>query len=704
MNLAFKGPPDDGRPKLPGSLHVNRRLDRWLTLHADGTVTIRPGKVELGQGILTALAQIAADELDVALAKLRVQPAATPDSPDEAVTSGSLSVQESGMALRHACADARRICLSVVAQRTGVSPDDIAVQDGDFLAPDGRVLGSYGGLADAGLLAVEASPDALPKPAAARRIAGQSVARLDLPDKVFGAPRYLHDLRLPGMLHARVVRPPSRGAVLRDLRDGALPGDAAVLRDGTFVAILATQEHHAEAAAERVARRASWDEANTLPDDGALEAWLRRAPRDSSVVAENAAETPAPAHRVSAAFLRPFLAHGAIGPSCAVARWDGATMEIWSHSQGIFNLRADLAKALRLPAAQIVVRHVEGSGCYGHNGADDVALDAALVARAHPHRPIRLLWTRAEELGWSPVSPAMLVEIEAEADAGGTLLAWRQDVTSNGHSGRPGRGKDPTLLSASMIAEAFPVPLSINPPIAGGGGAQRNAVPPYRVPTLRVGLHSLTEMPIRASALRGLGALANVCGTSTMRARATCWPMRRGWPAGTAARSATATASGWRCRGTRAPAPGAPRSPRSRRPSASSAAASGLRPMWARRSTPTASATRSRAARSRRRPCACSKRCATTRARSPPMPGNATRSCAFRTCRRLRWTSWRGRRRRRSAPASAASARPSARSPTPSRMRSAFGCATGPSRPTPSRRCSDAHIGQHAVRPHAADP
>ncbi|HEV7265549.1 MAG TPA: molybdopterin cofactor-binding domain-containing protein [Falsiroseomonas sp.] len=510
MNLAFRGPVEDGKPKLPGSLHVNRRLDRWLSFHADGFATITPGKVELGQGILTALAQIAAEELDVALGRIRVRPASTPDSPDEAVTSGSLSVQECGMALRHACADARRIFISVAAQRSGVPVEEIAVRNGAFVAPDGRLLGSYWAMADDALLAVEASPAARPKPAAERRIAGSSAARLDLPDKVLGAARFVHDLRLPGMLHARMIRPPSRGARLLAVQGGALPGEAVVFRDGDVLAVVAAEQHHAEAAAERLARRADWEERDTLPEEGAVEAWLRAAPRESSVVVERTAETSAPAHRVGGTFFRPFLAHGSIGPSCAVARWDGGSLEVWTHSQGIYNLRTDLAKALRMPAEAIVLHHVEGSGCYGHNGADDVALDAALVARAHPGRPVRVLWSRAEELGWSPFSPAMLVEVEAEADAQGTLTAWRHAVTSNGHSGRPGRGEVPTLLAASMIADPFPVPLSINPPLAGGGGAQRNAVPPYRVPALRVDLHRVLEMPIRASALRGLGALVNV--------------------------------------------------------------------------------------------------------------------------------------------------------------------------------------------------
>ncbi len=512
MNLAFRNATEaaDGRPKLPGSLHVNRRLAQWLSIQAEGTITITPGKVELGQGILTALAQIAAEELDVALPRIRVQPASTPTSPDEAVTSGSLSIQESGMALRHACAEARAIVTGVIAQRSGVAREAITVEDGSFLAPDGSPIGTYWQFAGGGLLAVEATPGDRAKPAAARRIAGTAAPRIDLPEKVFGQPRFLHDMRLPGLLHARMVRPSARGATLAGVRDGTLPGGATVFRDGSVLAVVAEQEHHAEAAAARLAARASWDAADTLPEDTALEAWLATTPREESIVATRAAETALPAHRLARRFFRPFLAHGSIGASCAIARWEGEVVTVWTHSQGIYNLRTDLSKALRMPLEAILVRHVEGAGCYGHNGADDVALDAALIARAHPGQPIRVLWSRAEELGWGPLSPAMLVHVTAEADAAGTLLRWSQDVTSNGHSGRPGRGKDPTLLAASMISDPHPVPLSINPPLAGGGGAQRNAIPGYRIPALDIRMGRPTTMPIRSSALRGLGALVNV--------------------------------------------------------------------------------------------------------------------------------------------------------------------------------------------------
>ncbi|HYZ34663.1 MAG TPA: molybdopterin cofactor-binding domain-containing protein, partial [Crenalkalicoccus sp.] len=506
------GPPQDGKPRLPGSLHANRRLSTWLSLDPAGRVGLHPGKVELGQGILTALAQIAADELDVALTRVAVHPAATPDSPDEGVTSGSLSVQDSGSAIRHACAAARAVFLGVAAQRSGVPMEALRIEDGRFLAPDGREVASYWSLAAAGLLETEADPEARPKPPGARRVAGQPVARLDLPDKVFGAPRYLHELRLPGMLHARVVRPPARRARLVAVREGALPGDARVVRDGSFLAVLAATEWEAEAAAARLAARAEWAEEDSLPDDEALPAWLRDAATrgEESAVAERADPAPEAARALKRSFHRPYIAHASIGTSCAVALWQQGAVEVWSHAQGPYNLRADLAKALRLGPEQVVVRHVEAAGCYGHNGADDVALDAALAARAVPGRPVRLLWSRAEELGWSPVSPAMLVDVEAQLDAGGGLVGWISRIISNGHSSRPGRGTVPTLLAASALAEPFPVVPSINPPLAGGGGAQRNAVPLYRIPRLSVGMTRLLEMPLRTSALRGLGALINV--------------------------------------------------------------------------------------------------------------------------------------------------------------------------------------------------
>lgn len=522
MNLAFGFPMGQGgneggnAPALPGSLRAEPRLSRWLRFSADGFVTITPGKVEIGQGILTALAQIAADELGVVPERVRVAAASTPGSPNEGVTSGSLSIQESGLAIRHACAEARALHLGIAAQRAGILAETIRVEDGAFIGPDGGALGAYWSQAEAVLLEVEARGDVSPRPAGERRVAGRPVRRLDLPDKLFGAPRFIHDLRLPGMLHARMVRPPARAARLLELRDGPLPGDAAVLREGSVLAVVAPEEWAAELGAARVAARARWEVRESLPDENDLAAWIEAAPAQRTEVARRDGSAPEAAHALTRRFARSFLAHGSIGPSCAVARWEGDAVEVWTHSQGIYNLRADLVTALGLEASRITVRHVEGAGCYGHNGADDVALDAALVARAHPGRAVRVLWSRAEELAWSPHSPAGIADVEAAVDAEGMLCRWRTVLRGNGHSSRPGRAKDPTLLSAGYLDPPFPLPVAIDAPMAGGGGGQRNAVPGYSVPSLDVSMHRLLEMPIRSSALRGLGALLNVWATEAV--------------------------------------------------------------------------------------------------------------------------------------------------------------------------------------------
>ena len=506
---------------LPASLRDNPRLSLWLRFAAEGKVVIRPGKVEIGQGILTALTQIAADELDVDLARIRVETVATPTSPDEGVTSGSLSIQNSGAALRHVCAEARAIFLQVAAQASGVPLEALRIEDGVFLGPAGPV-GSYWEFAGRNLLDCDATPGARAKPPAARRVAGRSAPRLDLPDKVFGRPRFVHDMRPEGMLHARVLRPPSRGARLLELPEAPLPVGASIVRDGDFLAVLAATEHQADAAATRLAAQARWEERDTLPDEAGMADWLRTAEAETSVVAEREEEAPAATRRFRASFFRPPVAHASIGPSCAIARWsaDGG-VEVWSHAQGPYNLRMDLAKALRLPEEKVVVRHVEGAGCYGHNGADDVALDAALAARAVPGRPVRLLWSRADELGWAPFSSAMVVDVEAGLDDRGDIAEFRLDIASNGHSSRPGRATIPTLLAAAHLADPFPVPPAINHGLQRGGGAQRNSVPIYRIPRLRVGLRTVTEMPIRTSAMRGLGAPVNVWAIeSTMEALA----------------------------------------------------------------------------------------------------------------------------------------------------------------------------------------
>jgi len=343
-------------------------------------------------------------------------------------------------------------------------------------------------------------------------VAGHSAPRLDLPDKVAGRPRFLHDLVLPGMCYGRVVRPPAVVADLTSLGDPGLPPGAAIVRDGSFLGVVAPTDRDALAAARQLARSARWDITESLPDAGDLRSFLLSAPAEA--VAVESRPDPAAAgsatQTLAAEYTRPFIAHASMAPSCAIARWDGAAVTVWSHSQGPFPLRDAIAAGLGLDAAQVTVNHVEGAGTYGHNGADDAALDAVLLARAVPGRPVRVLWTREDEMGWAPFGPAMLARLSAGLDAHGKIVTWRQDVWSNGFIGRPGRGGEPRLLALSHLAGGSPMPPAPDGPPTGAMGSTRNAVPGYDVPDLEVVRHRLLTMPIRTSSLRSLGAFLNV--------------------------------------------------------------------------------------------------------------------------------------------------------------------------------------------------
>ena len=504
---------DTGGAPLPGSLETNRRLSQWLRLRADGTVEVFSGKVEIGQGILTAIAQIVADELDVDLSRVRMIAASTATSPNEGVTSGSLSIQQSGSALRYACAEARAIYLDAAAQRLGVAADSLEVRDGTIAGP-GNLRTSYWELAEEGLLDREATAKVAPKPASARRLAGTAAGRLDIPAKVFGRPRFVHDLVLPGMLYARVLRPPSPGAKLTALDEGAakaIAGVAAVVRDGSFVGAVADTEEAARAAAKRLAAGATWEQGEPLPDEANLRTWLKSQPVETtSINVREASVAGTKTRTVRREYSRPYVAHASMAPSCAIARWSDAGLHVWTHSQGVYNLRADLALVFSLPVESIVVEHAEGAGCYGQNGADDVALEAALLARAVKGRPVSLTWSREDEMAWAPLGAAQAVDVEADLDEAGEIIGWRHDVWGNGHVSRPGRGKTPTLQAAWQLEKPFPRLVATNPPLAGGGGSERNATPLYDFPAWRITNHRLLTMPIRTSSLRTLGAFANV--------------------------------------------------------------------------------------------------------------------------------------------------------------------------------------------------
>ena len=503
---------------LPRSLEVNPNLDTWLRINADGTVSIWTGKAELGQGIRTALAQIAAEELDVAFERIRIEAVDTARSPSEGRTTGSVSIERSGAAIRMASAEARQLLLQNAAGRLNIPAERLSVNDGQVLA-DGRDAElSYRELLSDAAFDTRATASVAPKRPDQHRIVGTPQERIDLPAKFFGEPAYVHDLRLPGMLHARVVRPEMDSARLTAVESEAvsgMDGVVAVVRDGSFLAVVAEREEQAVAAADTLRANATWEQLRDLPEENRLPGLLRELQGfDPEVIFNHAAPGSAAnsnGHRqFTADYSRPYISHASMAPSAAVAQWDGARLTVWSHTQGAFELRGAIATALDLPESQVRCIHVEGAGCYGQNGADDAGLDAAMIAMALEGRPVRLLWSRQDEFRREPYGSATSVRIAASLDAANRIARWDYHHWSCTHSTRPAGGTSAANLMAAY-EKSSPLPDSarynVHQPHSGG---DRNAVALYAFPEQRVTRHFITEHPLRVSALRGLGAHANV--------------------------------------------------------------------------------------------------------------------------------------------------------------------------------------------------
>ena len=509
--------PPSSQSKLPKSLGSNPRLGQWLKFTANRTVDVWVGKVELGQGITTALLQIASEALELKPDRIRMIRPSTACSPNEGVTSSSLSIQDCGRSLHHVCCEVRELFRKEAADQLGVDPDALVLDDGTFIGP-GNTRTSYWELAQA---------VSLDRPATLHEW-GQihrsvvELARIDIPGKAFGQPSFIHDLRMAGMLHGRVLHPARLGSRRSDNENlQAVAGaDIKVVESGAFVGLLGDDERQVELAAETLRKRIAWQGGEALPDEANLSDWMRTRPVDTAVETRELEQPALPTVRtISRSFLKPYIAHASMAPSCALACWmpgDSAIkLRVWTHSQGIYNLQADLAVVFGLPPAAIVVEHVEGAGCYGHNPADDVALDAALLARSCPGRPVRVLWSREQELSCGPFGPAMQVDLEIGLSADNDIASWRHTIWSSGHSMRPGRSGKPTLRAAAEIEGGEPCPIAINLPQSAGGGSDRNAMPPYLVRTQIIN-NRLLSMPLRTSSLRALGAYANVVAIEGM--------------------------------------------------------------------------------------------------------------------------------------------------------------------------------------------
>jgi CO/xanthine dehydrogenase Mo-binding subunit len=493
------------------SLELHPRLADWVQFQSNGRVSIFNGKVEIGQGIAIAIAQIAAEELELPLECLDLVSGDTAFCPNEWWTSNSRSIEVGGEVIRAACAEVRHAFSAAAARRLGVAIDRVALQDGRFSAATSDVRPSYWDLLGDVDMQQPVTGLATPKPASAYRLVGNSVPRRDLPAKLSGA-AYVHDIQTPGLWHGRILRPPSSGAQLLAIDMPTLQASAPgvqVVVDGRFIGLVAEREEDAVRAVQAARAAVEWALPADLPPPGDVRDWLHELPRVSTEISARQGAAPAGPMALSASYSKPYIAHASIGPACAVADFGAQGLTVWSHTQGNFVLRAQLAEALALPQEMVRVIHRDGAGCYGHNGADDAALDAALLSRA-TRRPVRVVWSREEELSSAPFGPAMTMELSARVATGGQIVDWRHQVWSMAHLSRPGWGDGVGLLAAWHLAQPFAVPQVTDPPLALGGGGDRNAIPIYDFPSQSVVHHHVPDGPLRTSALRALGGFGNV--------------------------------------------------------------------------------------------------------------------------------------------------------------------------------------------------
>lgn len=453
------------------------RVEQRIVIERDGTVLARSGKVEYGQGIRTGFALIVARELDVSLARVRVDLGETDRVPWDMGTFGSLSTATDGKSLRAAAAQARLLLIDRAAQRLGLAAADLTTRAGQVVAPDGRTLAYQDLVADEPLRG-PVEPEASGRPASAMAVEDRPL-RLEAPDIVTGRARYPADVRLPGMLNGRVLHPPLPGAKLLSLDDGAargLPGVMAVVRDGDFVGIVAKRDQQAVDAIQ--ALRAEWGTPDSVPVPP-VDIVLRRDDGVDALLAKSPLTREARYHV-------PPIAHAPIGPSAGVAdvRDDGA--DLYVSTQRPFGLREEAANLLGLSPERIRVHPQAMSGVYGRGNVNDAALEAARLSRA-ARCPVRVQWSRPEEFRLSPHRPFLDARIHGAVGRNGDLVAWRYQADTNPHTYGGG-------VESSQLLE-----------ITCG----RNAVPPYRLGRADVSVR-VASAETRTGAFRSLAAAPHV--------------------------------------------------------------------------------------------------------------------------------------------------------------------------------------------------
>ena len=503
--------------KAPPILDLFPKVSDWLKFTGKGEVLVLTGRVELGQGNLTGLGQITAEELDFPLDKVVVTETKTDESPNEGFTSGSLSISQGGMALRLAASAARNLLLKEAAKIMQCPRAQVTIKDA-------RIFNSHTGKS-AEISSVISYVDwsspilryAKPKSPQDRKVAGNSSPRLDLPGRI-GTSSFVHDMQMDGMMYGRILHPPCYGAKLRSLDIEALSkrkGVKEVVRDGDVVGVISASFHYLDLALTWAAREAVWDVPEFKEDRNPL-TFIRNSKESITEVFERGAVHNTAGTKVTHEISKPFLCHGSIGPSAAVALFQNQLLRVWSHAQGPYPLRDAIAQVLDLPNERVIVQHKPGAGCYGHNGADDAAMDASLLAKCFEGTPIKVVWSRADEFKNSPLGPAMVTQLSATLSDDGSILGLDVLVNSASHGNRPGRNGSPNLRTAAFLKKAFLPSRSNDIPLESGGGADRNAVPLYDISNLRVRKRIIHDLPYRTSSMRSLGAFGNVYAIETL--------------------------------------------------------------------------------------------------------------------------------------------------------------------------------------------
>jgi CO/xanthine dehydrogenase Mo-binding subunit len=485
----------------PSKSVSTEQVDGFIGINRKGEVTLYAGKVDLGTGVRTALAQIVAEELDVPFAAVTVIQGDTALTPDQGVTSGSFSIQNGGSQIRQAAATARQALVNMAAKKLKVELSDLSVADGAVTSKATHRSVSYGALIGGKNFSLKVDVAAAVKDPGQFKIVGRSIPRVDIPGKVTGEFTYMQDFRIPGMLHGRVVRPPDMGATLQSVDEDSvkdIPRLIKVVRIGNFVGVVAETEWSAIQASRRL--KVNWSSWEGLPDQSALWEHVRGTKivkEDvTSEVGQVTAALPRGATRLRATYDFAIHTHGSIGPSCSVVEFKDGALTCWSASQGTHALRKQLAAMLSMSEDQVRCIYIDGSGCYGRNGHEDAAGDAALLSRA-VGRPVRVQWMREDEHGWDPKGPPTLIDLDAALDAQGSLIAWSSAFFL------PQGAATPVALVAATLAN-LPREMNIGP-----GGILNDTAIPYAVPNMRTVAQRLETTPLRPAWIRAPGRMQN---------------------------------------------------------------------------------------------------------------------------------------------------------------------------------------------------